>query len=130
MSGGEGFTSAPVEIAKAAWGDALPDWVLVLAEACEKTSQAKAAKELGVSASQISQVLRAKYRGALANIETQVRGRWMREIVMCPALGELALHDCANWRAETKSFNGVNSLRVRMYRACNRCPIHIGETEE
>lgn len=114
--------SGPVEAAREAWGEALPDWVLRLAEACAETSQAKAAARLGRSTSLVSTVLRRKYPGSLAAVEELVRGVFMAAVVPCPALGELPTHDCAGWRQRAKAFSGRNRLAVEMYRACHRCP--------
>ena len=69
--------SSPLEIAQLAWGDAMPDWVKVLAVECTKTSQAKVAKRLNRSASLVSTVLRAKYPGDMQAVEEIVNdGSW------------------------------------------------------
>lgn len=114
--------SSPVEIAATAWTDGLPEWVRRLAEECAETSQNRAARRLGYSAATISQVLRAKYPGDLGGIEERVRGILMAEVIDCPALGEIATHECQEWRKRSHDFSPVNTLRVRMFRACNRCP--------
>lgn len=114
--------SGPVEIAEAAWEGAMPDWVRGLAEECAAASQNKVAKRLGVSAALVSQVLRAKYPGDLARIEDLFNGVFRAGTVDCPALGRLPTHECRGWQAKSRRFESSNSLRVRMYRACNRCP--------
>lgn len=114
--------TGPVEIARTAWGDDIPDWIMVLARACEAQSQNKVASRLGRSASLVSNVLRAKYPGDMDVVEDLVRGVFMRAVVDCPALGELPTHECYAWRQKSRNFTGHNALRVRMFRACNRCP--------
>ncbi|MGC9368677.1 MAG: hypothetical protein ACP5DX_03960 [Paracoccaceae bacterium] len=114
--------SGPVEAARAAWGDALPDWVLRLAEECADTSQNKAAQRIGKSGALVSQVLRNKYPAPLAPIEETVRGVLMAEVIVCPALGDLPRNECQDWRKRARHFSPVNTLRVRMFRACSRCP--------
>lgn len=114
--------SGPVDVARAAWGDALPDWVERLALQCAASSQNKVAKRLGRSGALVSQVLRNKYPGDLAKIEELFRGHFMAETVRCPELGTLPLHECHDWMAKARHFQSTNTLRVRMYRACKRCP--------
>lgn len=116
------MTGSPVDIARAAWGSAVPDWVLRLAEECEGSSQAKVAARLGRSGATVSQVLRNKYAAKLDAIEEVVRGVLMDATVECPALGTISTAACRDWMAASRSFSNVNSERVRMYRACRRCP--------
>ena len=52
--------SGPLDIARDAWGDALPDWVETLAIECGKSSQNKVAKRIDRSATLISRVLRVQ----------------------------------------------------------------------
>ena len=108
--------------AQAAWGEPLPDWIACLARQSAETSQREAAARIGRSASLVSQVLGGVYRGDLGAIEDAVRGAWMNASVDCPALGTLPTHECQAWRRKARSFVNVNSLRVRMYRACSNCP--------
>lgn len=112
----------PVEIARLAWGEQLPDWVQRLAVECEATSQNAVAKRLGRSASLISNVLRAKYPGDMGAVEDIVRGALMAAIVACPIRGDMPTHVCRAWRDKSKRFAGNNADRVMMFRACNRCP--------
>lgn len=115
-----------VDTARGAWGEDLPDWVLRLAEECDASSQSKVAAKLGRSPALVSLVLRHKYPGSYAAVEEIVRGVYMRAVVVCPALGELPTHECQIWRKRAKEFSGHNALRVRMYRACTRCPRNGG----
>lgn len=114
--------SGPVEIARAAWGAALPDWVARLARECAATSQNRVAALMGRSPTVVSQVLRAKYPGDMAAVEDIVRGVFEGAVVECPQLGTIPANDCQDWRRKSLRFSSVNSLRVDMYRACNRCP--------
>ena len=116
--------SAPVEIARAHWPDGVPDWVMVLAQACAETSQRQVAARLDRSPALISQVLRAKYPGDMDAIEEAVRGAWMNASVQCPALGTIPADECQAWRRKARRFVNVNALRVSMYRACARCPVN------
>lgn len=112
----------PADIARAAWGNAIPDWVILLAEECGKSSQNKVAKQMNRSASLVSYVLRNKYSGDMQAVEEVVRGVFMATTVQCPALGELSTAMCRDWMRKSRSFSNENSERVRMFRACRNCP--------
>lgn len=114
--------SGPLDIARAAWGEDLPDWVETLAIECGKTSQNKVAKRLGRSASAVSQLLNRKYQADLAAMEERFRGVFENQTVACPALGEMPVQACQDWRVKARVFQIGNPLRVRMYRACMTCP--------
>lgn len=114
--------SGPVETARLAWGEALPDWVAALARECEASSQSRVAARLGRSSALVSQVLRNKYRADLAGVEQVFRGVFESLTVDCPALGSIPANVCRDWQLKARSFVNVNSLRVRMYRACHGCP--------
>lgn len=119
-----------ITVARAAWGNAMPDWVLALAEECQKASQNKVAVRMGYSPATISLVLRAKYPGNLSAIEEVFKGVFQAAVVDCPALGTLPTHECKGWRDKASDFVSTNSLRVRMFRACNRCPVNGCGVEE
>lgn len=112
-----------VDKATAAWGPDLPEWVLALAEECDRTSQAKTAARIGRSAPLVSNVLARKYPGDLRAVEDLVRALLMSEMLVCPYLGEIGKQDCRQWRARARDYRNVNTLYVQMFRACNRCPI-------
>lgn len=112
----------PIDIARASWGDGIPDWIVALASECEATSQNKVAARIGRSPALVSQVLRAKYPGDLAAVEELFNGVFRSAQVDCPELGTIPANECRQWREKSRRFVNVNSLRVRMYRACNRCP--------
>lgn len=111
-------------VAKAhlAWGDEIPDWILVLAEACRHSTQAAVAQKLSYSASTISQVLTNKYQlGDMRRVEQMVRGALMAETIPCPTLGDITRNICLEWQA--KPYAATSSLRAQMYRACRQpCP--------
>ncbi len=114
-------TLSPLDIARAAWGDDMPDWVDVLARACADSSQAAVARDLDGSGAVISQVLRRIYPADTARIEERVRGLFMAGQIDCPALGSLSTMACQDWREKSREFVIGNPQRVRMYRACLHC---------
>ena len=113
---------SPMDVAREAWGDELPDWVAALASECALTSQSKVAARLDRSAAVISQVLRRSYGAAMDRIEERVRGVLMNSSVACPGLGQIPMQACQDWRAKAGTFAVGNPTRLRMYHACNRCP--------
>lgn len=108
--------------AEECWGPELPDWVGILATQADATSQNRCAKDLGISVSQVSQIIACKYAGRLDTAEIRVRGIYMKETISCPSLGELRKSDCLDWRLKADDFSSHNALRVRMFRACRNCP--------
>lgn len=114
--------SGPVEIARAAWGEDMPDWIEALALECARSSQNKVAVKLGRSAALVSQVLRAKYPGDLGGLEERFRAEFQAAAIYCPTLGAIPLSTCLDWRRKAQDFQNTNSQRVRMYRACSGCP--------
>lgn len=114
--------TTPLDTASAAWGEDLPEWIETLALECIRTSQNKVAQRLDCSAAMISQVLRRKYPADLSRLEERVRGMFRGQTILCPALGEMPLNLCQDWRAKAGDFQIGNPLRTRMYRACHACP--------
>lgn len=108
-----------------AWGETAPDWVVVLAEECDRTSQNLVASRLDYSAAVVSSVLRNRYQGDLAAVETAVMGAFKGRVVACPVLGEIPAVDCLSH--QRRSYTPSNPAYVRLFRACrNRCPHQRG----
>ena len=116
--------SAPVtalDKAKLAWGDKMPDWVEVLAKACDAENQKGVANRLGKSGALISQTLANKYGGDMEAVEQLVRGMLMAQTVDCPVVGELATDQCQTH--QNAKYSGHNPQSVSFYKACrNNCP--------
>ena len=116
--------------AREKWGEPLPDWVETLALACDRTSQARVAKDLERSSALVSQVLSGKYTGSLDRVEELVRGVFLNGRVSCPSLGEIPVNECQHWRDKAAKFAMASPLRLRMFRACNACPRNQKEVVE
>jgi hypothetical protein len=121
------MTQTPLDVARAAWGDALPDWVEALALQCGRSSQNKVAERLDRSAAMISQILRAKYPGDLAGFEERFKGVFQAQALDCPALGLIPSNECQDWRVKGRVWAPGNPRRTRMYRACRACPRNRSE---
>lgn len=111
--------------ARAAWGDGLPDWVIVLAQACDAQSQSAIAKRLGYSPAAISYVLSNRYAARLETVEKTVRGALLAEKVDCPVLAALPVNECLGHQRAALSTS--SPLAVRLWRACQTCQ-HRRET--
>lgn len=112
--------ATPLGRARAAWGDPPPDWVVALAEVCQRERQSTVARRLGYSDAVVSSVLRGTYRGDLRAVETKVRAHLMATRVACPVLGDIDLSRCLEEQA--RPFAATSGHRVRMYHACRACP--------
>lgn len=99
------------------WGEEAPDWVLVLAEQCDRTSQKKAGGDIHYSSAVVNQVLKRRYTGDLSAVEKAVRGAFLNATVACPILGELPLHRCL--QHQRAKFSATNQMRVRLYKMCH-----------
>jgi hypothetical protein len=108
-----------VAAATRAWGQAAPEWVVVLAQACDASSQVQVGKRLGVSGSLVNQIVHNRYSAGLDRIEQRVRGELMAETVDCPVLGEISTRRCLD--EQQRPFASTNPLRVQLYRACRSC---------
>ncbi|MGF3027994.1 helix-turn-helix domain-containing protein [Methylobacterium aquaticum] len=107
--------------ARSGWGGKPPDWVIALAEACRDKTQTKVAQQLGVSPSQVSQILANKYPVNLDTIAEKVRGAFLGSFVECPRKGAMRRDVCLQWQG--KPFAATSADRVAMYRACRSgCP--------
>lgn len=106
-----------IDKARAAWNGEISDWIVILAEACDRESQSAIARKVGYSPSAISQVLSNTYQnGDIARVEQAVRGALMSETVDCPVMGEMPHNTCIQW--QRKPFATTNSHRIRMHQAC------------
>lgn len=108
-----------IDRARLAWGDA-PRWVLLLAHACDATSQREAGDRIGKSAGYISRVLNNRYTGDLAEAERLVRAAWGAEDVDCPLYGLIPLASCMTSRRRTAP--PTNSVHRLYRRTCPTCP--------
>jgi hypothetical protein len=105
-----------VKKARDAWGDELPGWVLILAQACDSSSQVKVAKKLGYSNTVVSSVLARTYTGNLNAVEKTVEGAFKSVTVKCPVLEEISAAKCIT--EQRRPFGTSSDMRVKLYQAC------------
>ena len=97
------------------------EWLTVLDAQCQKTSQSRVARKLGVSATMINQALKRVYKGNIDALRERVEGAYMGRHSDCPVLGEIPVNECIDH--QKRPFSATNPQRVRLYRACrNGCP--------
>lgn len=101
---------------RAHWGESAPDWLLILAENCDSSSQKKVGEEIGYSSTVVNQVLKGRYTGDLTAVEKAVRGAYLNATVLCPVLGDLPVNRCL--QHQRQPYANTNRLRVRLYIAC------------
>jgi hypothetical protein len=113
--------------ARAAWGEAMPDWVAALATECDRTCQREAGARLPrgngntYSAATVNQVLGNTYLGGLDAIEAAVRARIMVRTVHCCHLdADLSHEDCAARAGSPMPMSSPIALRA--WQACRECP--------
>lgn len=106
--------------ATAAWRGNPPDWIIVLAEEVDRTSQTVAGRRIGYSSSVISQTLAGSYKGDLRSLEAAVRGALMGATLECPVLGEIAKDHCLEEQKIARA--ATSGLRMQLARACKTCP--------
>jgi len=102
--------------ARKGWGETPPDWIVRLAEECERTSASDVARRLGYSVAVISGVVLASYKGDVGKVEAKARGAYMGELVDCPILGEIERDRCIAEQSHRHAATSAN--RARLYRAC------------
>jgi len=81
--------------------------------------QAEVARQIGYSASALSQLLGGTYKGEPENILNKVEEVFGSTTIACPLLGEIPLAKCAEHR--NRPFAATNPQRVKQYRACREC---------
>lgn len=114
------------EAARIAWDKAPPDWIVVLAEACDRSGQSATALQIGMSVSVVNETLRNKYKGRRENVRDRVMGALMGITVDCPVLGDDLPRDrCLDLQG--RPFAATNPERVQLFRRCPSCPNYRGQ---
>lgn len=121
----------PTSLIKAqrCWNEIAPDWIVALAIECDRTSQRRTARRLGISESTINRALSNTYGASLASIEEKVRGSLMGKEVSCPVLGTIGADRCQREQRMPKAF--TSPIRIRLHKACRSgCPhSHLGDSK-
>ncbi|MGF1689318.1 helix-turn-helix domain-containing protein [Photobacterium japonica] len=87
----------------------------------DEVTQNKLARDLGISSSMLSQVVRGIYPGNTDTLQARVEGRLMDYTVQCPVKGCIRRDECLDH--QKKPFSSANRERVKIHRACRSgCP--------
>ncbi len=113
--------------AVAAWGDDCPPWVLMLADACDRTNQRIVADKLAKSGGYVSRLVNRSYAGSYPEAEQLVRATYADEGVVCPVFGQMPLKTCIRHRRRDRP---ANWAQVQLASACPTCPNNTDRTEE
>lgn len=104
----------------------MSDWIDVLKQVSEHSSQSAVATRIGYSAAVVNQVLKGTYKGDLISVEDAVRGALMGAVVDCPVIGEMPRNRCIEHQRRGAHFAPTNPLRIQLYRACPTCEHNRG----
>ena len=117
-----------VDRALTGWGSPLPDWVRLLAEACDRSSQGAVGERLGTNGPFVSKVLRRVYAGSYPKAEQLVRARLGAEVVDCPAWGRIPLASCR--RIRLRKAPPANLTQRACAETCPTCPNNPDRKED
>jgi hypothetical protein len=110
-----------LEKAWAAWGKP-PEWVVILAKECDRTSQRSVADRLAISSSVVTRLISRTYGASHDGMEELVRAVIAKAEVECPAFGAIPLTSCI--RNRRRKGPATNSLQRTFERHCPRCPLN------
>jgi len=101
----------------------MTDWLGILQKHVDQKGSQAVIRELDISATTLSLVLRGKYQASTDRIEQRVMAIYGTDgKVTCPILGQIEPSKCIDnyQRAQTIRTPG-NSQTIRLYMACRKC---------
>lgn len=105
-----------------AWKGDCPEWVRILARACDATSQRAVGDKIGQSGGTISRVLSHSYAGDYAELERKVRAALTADRVACPVTGAMIqLKTCLRNRRRWRQGPPRGWLEHAYEHACPNC---------
>jgi len=109
------------------WGD-VPEYIRLLAAACDKLGQREVGRLLGKSAGYVSRVLRRAYAGDYGEAETLIRAKFGADRVACPLFGNIPLASCVQMRR--RKAPPQNHMHHALARTCPDCPNNLDREED
>ena len=107
--------------AQGAWGDDMPEWVRILAKACDAATQREVGERLDRSGGYVSRVLSRTYAGSYEEAEQLVRSRLAADEVLCPIWNEaIPLRACI--RNRRRKGSPRTQAHHAYARTCPHCP--------
>ena len=114
--------------ARRAWGADMPEWIAVLARACDATNQREVGDRLERSSGYVSRVINRLYAGSYEEAEQRVRSRLGAAVVSCPVWNDcIPLTACI--RNRRRKGGPQSQIHHTYARTCPRCPNNT-DTEE
>jgi hypothetical protein len=101
----------------------MTDWLNILKKHVDQKGSQVVIRELDISATTLSLVLRGKYQASTDRIEQRVMAIYGTDgTVKCPFLGQIEPSRCIDnyQRAQTIRTAG-NPATIRLYMACRKC---------
>lgn len=118
---GGSLADGNMQAARRGWGAVLPQWVQLLAAACDRTSQQSVAERLGKSSGYISRLINNQYPGDMAEAERLVRAVYADDDVECPIWSAtIPLSACMSNRRRT--LRPQNFVQRKYQILCPGCP--------
>ncbi len=119
-----GNVNQQTNLAKAllAWKGDCPEWVRILARACDVTSQRAVGAKIGQSNATVSKVINCVYPGDYAELERKVRAALTADRVLCPVTGAMIqLKTCLRNRRRHRHYPPQDWLQREYDLACPNC---------
>lgn len=100
--------------------DPRSEWLGVLREATQRSSQAVVAMRLGIGATTISQVLSGNYKADTGRVERRARGELMGAVCDCPVMGQVSTRVCQDVQDRGRPKAGAigNPQHAQAWHAC------------
>jgi predicted YcjX-like family ATPase len=105
-----------------AWGQDLPEWIRMLADECDRTTQADVAERLKISGSYVNRLIHNRYGASHTEPEQMVLAIIGGRKIECPAFGPIPLTSCIRNRRRTGP--ATNMLQRAFERHCPACPFN------
>ncbi|MCH4893403.1 hypothetical protein GO308_09805 [Sphingomonas sp. SFZ2018-12] len=97
----------------------MPEYIRLLAIACDRSNQRAVAERLGKSSGYVSRIINRRYAGSYVEAETLIRAAYGADEVDCPLFGEIPLASCVHNRRRKPPF--VNSIQHHFAATCPSC---------
>ena len=97
------------------------NWVGSLRTECARTTQAQAARRVGISETTCSQILSGTYGANPARIERRVRGELLGAACCCPVMGDVSTRVCQDVQERRPGKDGTgigNPQHAQAWHAC------------
>lgn len=120
-------TITNLDRAVAAWGDTMPDWIRMLANAADRTNQRAVEIKLNRKGGYVSKILNRRYAGSYEEAETLVRVTFGSDQVECPIMGSIPLGSCV--RNRRRRSPPVNQMHHLWARSCPTCALNTDREE-